>query len=85
MLPEGMTFNKFLGYGPDTCTYLSAYDFYKKEGMTGCERETVVKIKCSKGYTEFTAATYDEVAELIQPTYLVTLTEYPASQKGHSS
>lgn len=66
-------------------TYLSPYDFYKKEGMTGCQKNHIVKIKCNKGYTEFTADVYDEVAGLIKPDYMVTLTEYPASQKGHAN
>ena len=57
--PEGMTFKKFLGFKDSVKTYLSPYDFYKKEGMTGCEKNHIVKIKCSKGYTEFTAAEYD--------------------------
>ena len=85
VLPEDMSFKRYLGFKDSVKTYLSPYDFYKKEGMTGCEREKVVKIKCNRGYTEFTAEAYDEIAGLIKPDYLVTLTEYPASQKGHSS
>lgn len=53
--------------------------------MTGCEKSSVVKIKCSKGYTPFSAEEYDEIARIVKPNYLVTLTEYPSSQKGHSS
>lgn len=82
-LPEGMSFKKFLGFDDNIATYLSPYDFYKKEGMKGCEKSTTVKIKCSKGYTDFTPEVYDEMATLLRPDYLVTLTEYPASQKGH--
>ena len=50
-----MTLKKFLGFPEETVTYLTPYDFYKKEGMTGCEKSTTVKIKCSKGDTPFTA------------------------------
>jgi hypothetical protein len=35
--------------------------------MTGCEKGSVVKIKCSKGYTAFSAEDYDEIAKLILP------------------
>jgi hypothetical protein len=84
-LPEGMNFKKFLGFKDNIVTYLTPYDFYKKECMTGCDNSNIVKIKCSKGYTSFTAAEYDEVAEILKPEYLVTLTEYPASQKGHTA
>lgn len=52
--------------------------------MTGCDNSNIVKIKCNKGYTSFTAAEYDQVANILKPEYLVTLTEYPASQKGHT-
>ena len=54
-LPQGMTLKKFLGFPEETVTYLTPYDFYKKEGMTGCEKSTTVKIKCSRGYSPFTA------------------------------
>lgn len=80
-----MSFKKFLGFPESTITYLSPYNFFEKEGMTGCEKNHIVKIKCNKGYTEFTAEIYDEVASIIKPEYLVTLTEYPASQKGHAN
>lgn len=84
-LPEGMSFKKFLGFPENIATYLTPYDFYKPECMTGCDNSKIVKIKCSKGYTAFTAAEYDEVAKIVKPEYLVTLTEYPASQKGHTA
>lgn len=84
-LPEGMSFKKFLGFPENITTYLTPYDFYKPECMTGCDNSKIVKIKCNKGYTAFTAAEYDEVAKIVKPEYLVTLTEYPASQKGHTA
>lgn len=58
-LPEGVSFKRFLGFPETTVTYLSPYNFFEKEGMTGCEKNHIVKIKCNKGYTEFTAEIYD--------------------------
>ena len=54
-LPEGMSFKKFLGYPENSLTYLTPYDFSKEDCMTGCQHNSKVKIKCNKGYTEFTA------------------------------
>jgi hypothetical protein len=36
VLPEGMDVKKYLGYDQSVATYLSPYDFYKKEVYTGC-------------------------------------------------
>lgn len=58
-LPEGMTIKKFLGYPENVKTYLSPYDFYKKECVAGCQDTKKVKIKCAKGFTPFSAADYD--------------------------
>ena len=84
-LPEGMTLKDFLGYKNNIATYLTPYDFYKKECMKGCENSKIVKIKCNNGYTEFNAHLYDEIANIIKPEYLVTMTDYPSSQKGSTS
>jgi len=35
-LPANLSLRKFLGYSEDIITYLSPYDFYKKECFAGC-------------------------------------------------
>lgn len=36
-------------------TYMSPYDFYKEEPITGCQNSKQVKIKCINGYNAITA------------------------------
>ncbi len=43
-------------------TYLTPYDFYKQQPITGCQNSKQVKIKCVNGYNAITAQQYDEVA-----------------------
>lgn len=42
--------------------------------MTGCQNNSKVKIKSSKGYTEITADLYDKMIDLIKPDIFVGLT-----------
>ena len=84
-LPEGMSIKKFFGFSPNTLTYLTPYDFFKKDCMTGCQNNSKVKIKCNKGYTEVTAELYDNMIDIIKPDIFVGLTEYPSLEKDHSS
>jgi hypothetical protein len=64
-------------------TYLTPYDFYKSEPITGCQDNKKVKIKCINGYNTINAQQYDEIAEIVKPNILVTLTEYPSLAKDH--
>lgn len=54
-LPEAFTLKKFLGFKDHVKTYLTPYDFYKDEPITGCQNSKQVKIKCVNGYNAITA------------------------------
>lgn len=54
-----MTLKKFLGFSEKVLTYLTPYDFYKKECITGCHNNKFVKIKCDSGYCPISAQDYD--------------------------
>lgn len=83
-LPEHISVKKFLNFPENTQIYLAPYDFSKSDCMTGCQNNSQVKIKCSKGYTAIGAPEYDKMVELLKPDYFVGLTEYPYLEKDHS-
>jgi len=76
-LPNNISFRKYLGFPEEITTYLSSYDLHKKQCILSGDNSQITKIRCSNGFTPFSASDYDEMAELIKPNYLVTLTEYP--------
>ena len=50
-----MTFKKFLGFPSSLKTYLSPFDFYKPEPISGSQNNKFVKIKCLNGYMSVNA------------------------------
>ena len=78
-----MTIKKFLNYPENTLLYLTPYDFSKADCITGSQNNSIVKIKCNKGYTAIDAPLYDQMVEAIKPDIFVGLTEYPFIEKDH--
>lgn len=75
-MPKDWSFKKFCGYGEDVKTYLSSYDFFMADRIKQISDTKIVKIKGYNGYQEYDASVYDELAELIDPDYLVGLCQY---------
>jgi hypothetical protein len=56
-------------------TYLTPYDFYKIDNFRRSMNKETIVLKVDGGYQEFDADKYDEMAQLIDPDYVVSLTE----------
>ena len=85
-IQEGkITFKKYLGF-ENYRTYLTVNDFNISKKNLGTSKENGIKIFCN-GYKELTIDDFNQIADIMNPDIIVSLTENPelesSGQKGN--